>query len=288
MNIRLLGFCLSLLLLAAGPSMALDDQGEFKPLNQRFQLYLGGFFPDVSTTISINGDIVTPPPIDFEEVLGIEDSKTVLWGGARWRISRRNNLEFEFFQLNRSGSREFVDDDIEIGDSILAAGGRVDSVFDTSLGRLTYGFSLVRNDRMDIQLKAGLHLANLETAVTLSGQVCEVTDPNNQTCTPVASVSSETESVTAPLPHFGGSFVYGITPSIAARLQIIGFAIELDNIDGSLVELDADFIWQPWQNVGFGLGLRYFDAAIEGKDGSLNGKFEFDYFGPTLYVIGSF
>ncbi|MBT8444287.1 MAG: hypothetical protein KJO13_06050, partial [Gammaproteobacteria bacterium] len=102
------------------------------------------------------------------------------------------------------------------------------------------------------------------------------------------STSEETESVTAPLPHFGGSFVYGITPSIAARLQIIGFAIELDQIDGSIVELDADFIWQPWKNVGFGLGVRYFDTNIESKGSELNGKFEFDYFGPSIYVMGAF
>jgi len=287
MNIRLAVLLVSFLLLCAGPAGA-ADQGGFRPLDQKFQVYIGGFFPRVSTDITINGENVSPPQIDFENVFGLEDSKTVLWGGARWRISRRNNLEFEFFKLNRNGSKTAVAENIEVGDTILSAGGDVESVFDISLGRLTYGFALVRNDRMEVQLKGGLHIMDLSTSVTLSGQVCEVTDPNNPTCTPVLSSNVESESVTAPLPHLGGSFIYGITPSVAARLQIIGFALEVDNIDGSLVEIDADFIWQPWDHWGFGAGLRYFDASVESRGSELNGKFEFDYFGPTIYVLGSF
>ncbi len=288
MNFRLVALVIALLLLGAGPVGA-DEGTQFKPLGQKFQFYLGGFFPEVSSKIAINGEILGPSPgVDFEEVFGLEDSKTVLWGGARWRISRRNHLEFEFFQLNRDGQRTGVSEPIEIGDSILQVGGDVQSTFDLGLGRLTYGFSLVRNERMDIQIKAGLHLADLETSVTLSGAACEVTDPDDETCVAGTAPVVESEDVTAPLPHFGGSFVYGITPSVAVRLQVIGFAIELDNIDGSLVEVDADFVWQPWDNVGFGAGLRYFDASVKGKGGELNGEFDYDYWGPTIYVLAGF
>jgi hypothetical protein len=68
----------------------------------------------------------------------------------------------------------------------------------------------------------------------------------------------------------------------------MGFAIELDDIDGSLIELDADVVWQPWRNVGFGLGLRFFRADVESSGSELNGAFTFDYFGPTLYVQATF
>lgn len=290
MNIRLIVLIISILLLAAGPvDAAPPDKGEFKVLNQRFQVYLGGFFPQVGSEIAINGEILPPEPsVSLEDLFGLEDSKTVLWGGAIWSISRRNSLELEFFQLNRDGSKTAIIDEIRIGDSIVKAGGNVESEFDIGLARLTYGFSLVRNDRMDIKLKAGLHLANLEASLKLSGEACEVTIPGQTDCVAGSAPVLEDEDITAPLPHFGGSFIYGITPSIAARLQIIGFAIELDDIDGSLVELDADFVWKPWDHFGFGAGLRYFDVSVESTGSDLNGKFEFDYFGPTIYVLGSF
>ncbi|MFW2404904.1 MAG: hypothetical protein ACN4GT_09060 [Gammaproteobacteria bacterium] len=292
MNARLILSVVSLmsLLLVAGPAGAAAEwqDTQFKPFSKRFHVYLGGFFPDVESKIAIDGDVLPDnPEIDFENVFGLEDSKSVLWGGARWRISRRNHLEFEFVDLNRDGSTTITTDPVEIGDLILEGSATVDTTFDTTLARLTYGFSLVSNDRMDVQLKAGLHIADLSTSVSATGTVCVAPQvPPN--CPSVSTPQVESEDVTAPLPHFGGSFVYGITPSVTARLQIIGFALELDDIDGSIVELDADFIWMPWNNVGFGAGLRYFNTDIKGKGSDLNGSFEFEYFGPAVYVLGAF
>lgn len=288
MRFRFVSLVPFLLLMVAGPALAADwQETDYNLFGKRFHVYLGGFFPEVESKISLNSaELPENPEIDFEDVFGLEDSKTVLWGGARWRISRRNHLEFEFVDLNRDGSVTAITEQVEIDDKIIQAGARVDTTFDTTLGRLTYGFSLVSNERTDIQLKAGLHIADLSTSIQATGAVCVA--PQMPPCPSVTTPETIAEDVTAPLPHFGGSFVYGITHSVAARLQIIGFALELDDIDGSIVELDADFIWNPWEHVGFGAGVRYFNTTIEGKGSDLNGKFEFEYFGPTLYILGSF
>ena len=68
----------------------------------------------------------------------------------------------------------------------------------------------------------------------------------------------------------------------------MGFAVELDNIDGSLIEIDADIGWQPWRHVGFGLGYPYFKGDLESTGSELNGSFEFEYHGPLLYVQATF
>jgi len=282
-----IALCLSLVLM--GESVSAQDSERYAPLANKYQIYLGGFFPSIDSTVRINGEILPPGPgLNFEDVFGLEDSDTLLWGGARWRISQRNMLEFEFVKLDRDGSITGITDPIEIGDTIVQVGARVDTTFDVTVARLTYGFSLARNERMDIQLKAGVHLADVATTLQLSGAVCEVTDPNDPTCVGGATPIQEEEDITVPLPHFGGSFIYGLTPSVVMRLQIIGFAIELDKIDGSLVELDADLIWQPWDHFSLGAGVRYFDADIEGKGGELNGEFEFEYFGPVVYGMLNF
>ena len=52
--------------------------------------------------------------------------------------------------------------------------------------------------------------------------------------------------------------------TLTLRLQAIGFAIEIDSIDGSIIELDADVAWQPWQNFGFGAGFKYFKCVRSG------------------------
>jgi hypothetical protein len=279
-----------LLILTTTVMSPLQAQGTdgYDQLNDRFRIYLGGFWPDVDSNISINGTVVNPPPIDVENVLGIEEGNEVVWGGARWRISRRNGLEFEYFELDREGVQGFTNESIGVGDFIVES-GFINTAFDIAFGRLTYGFSLVRNDRMDLQLKAGLHLADISAALQLSGNVCDTTMGQSPPgCPLLASPVVEAEDVTAPLPHFGGSFAYAFTDTVAFRFQVIGFAIELDSIDGSLVEIDADVAWHPWRHFGVGVGARYFNVDVEAMGSELNGKFDFEYFGPVVYIATTF
>lgn len=268
-------------------SAAPDDINNI--LNDRFAIYLGGFFPQVSSTITINGDVLGPGDgIDFENALGLEDSKSVLWGGVRWKISPRNQIEFEFADLNRNGSVTAISDELEIGDSIVQAGARIDSTFDVTLGRLTYGFSVLRDEKKDLQLKAGVHIADLGVSLEATGAVCVDGEVPPNCSIFLETPRGESQDITAPLPHLGVSFTYALTPTIGVRFQVIGFAIELNDIDGKLVEVDADVVWTPWRHFGFGAGLRYFNANIESKGSRLNGEFDFKYYGPAIYGIFTF
>jgi hypothetical protein len=48
-------------------------------LAHRFAFYLGGFFPQVSSTIQLDGKIIGDGnTISFENAFGLEDSKSVL------------------------------------------------------------------------------------------------------------------------------------------------------------------------------------------------------------------
>jgi len=281
---------MTLVCLLAGlalPAHAQDD-GSYDHFNDAFRVYAGGFFPSLSTEISINGNSVTPPPIDVEDILGVDDSDSALWAGVQWRISRRNSLEFEYFELNRDGFINLVPNPVEVGDLIIESGS-ISTAFDVGMGRLTYGFSVVRSERMDLQVKAGLHIADLSAALQLSGAVCDITMGEMPPgCPGGQTPPAQSEEVTAPLPHFGVSYAYAITPTIAANLQVIGFALELDDIDGSLVEIDADVAWQPYEHFGFGVGLRYLNANVKSTGSELNGEFDLEYFGPTVYISATF
>lgn len=282
------GIAAALLMLFAGTALA--QGGTYDQFNDRFRVYLGGFWPDVDSKIGINGDFLPPgPPVDVEDTLGVEDGDGVAWGGVQWHISRRNSLEFEFFDLNRDGGVSGTfSPPIQIGDTSIEGGG-INTSYDTTIGRLTYGFSIIRNERADVQLKVGLHLAKLETGIQFFGAICdETTTPMMPPGCPTAQTGAETEDITAPLPHLGGSFGYAITPSVAFNFQVIGFALELDDIDGSMVEVDADLSWTPWRNFGFGAGLRYFSVEVDSRGSDLNGEFDFEYLGPVLYVQSTF
>jgi len=255
-------------------------------LTDRWGIWIGGFFPSISSKVTLDSNIGSPGDgLDFENVLGLEDSKTVLWGGARWRISKRNLIEFELVQLNRSGDIAAVSKDLDIGDSVVKIGGRIESQFDVTMGRLTYGFAAIKRERQELVVKAGLHIADVDVALRLSGNVEVDGVPQDP-----AEIVAEKADVTAPLPHFGLAYAYSFTPKLVFRTSLLGFYLEINDIEGSILDLGADLVYNPWRHVGLGAGMRFFRVNIEDKRDSsrLRAEFEFDYWGPTVYIIGMF
>lgn len=265
-------------------------QDNFENFNAPWRVYVGAFDASTDSKIRIDGEALPSPlPIDIEDTLGVDDGKLVAWGGIGWHFAERHSVEFEFFTLGREGTvSDTFSPPIQIGDTFIES-GQITTSYDTDVFRLTYGFSMLRSERSDFQLKAGLHVASLSAGIGLAGGICDpTTNPTMPPGCPVARTSTARESVTAPLPHVGLSYAYALSPNWALNLSAIGFAVELDSIDGSIVELTGDVAWQPWRNVGVGLGLRYFDVNVESDGSDLNGEFDFEYFGPALYVAVRF
>ena len=276
------------LAVSMGASAQSYETGEFASFNSKYRLYLGGFYPDLSSKITVNGSIVTPPPIDVEDKLGVDNGKLVAWGGGRWRISQRNSVELELFQLKRDGFVDLVPDPVEVGDLIIESGS-ISTFFDVGITRLTYGFSLSRSEQSDLQLKAGLHIADLAVGLQLSGAVCDVSLGQMPPGCPAGQTPPlQSEDVTAPLPHFGVSWAYAFSPSLMTEVRAIGFAIEVNDIDGKLYEVSGDLVWQPRETFGVGLGLRYFNVNVNATKADLNGEFDLRYFGPAISLVAQF
>ena len=262
----------------------------FEKFEDKWRVYLGAFHATVDSKVGINGDLLPSiPPIDAEDILGVDDSQTVAWGGMSWRFARRHSLEAEFFSLNRSSSIEQpFQPPLQIGDTIIES-GTVGSSYDTDVYRVTYGFSALRNERSDLQLKAGLHVAILKADIYFAGAICAPnTTPSVPPGCPPLGTSTESEDIGAPLPHFGVSYLYALGPDWGFNIAGMGFALELDNIDGSIIELDADIGWQPFRNFGFAAGYRFFRVDVESTGSVLNGAFQFEYQGPVVYVQATF
>lgn len=268
-------------------AQAQTDSASNPVLDDRFTFYIGGFFPQVSSNIRLDADLGSSigDDISLEETLGMEDSKSVLWGGFNWRMARRHFLELEAFQLNRSGFVGAVTDPFQLGGSLVQVGAQVESEFDIGIARLTYGFSFVKDEKKEAVVKGGIHWASLDTAFRLSGAVIDA-----GTGMPIAAGSTMTEEgdISAPLPHLGMSFSYAILPKLLARVQALGFALSVGDYSGLLIDSGLDFVYSPWKHIGFGGGLRFFDLRLEADKKNLDGEIEFDYWGPTLFIVASF
>jgi hypothetical protein len=256
-------------------------------LNNRFNIYLGGFFPRISSEIRLDADIDggIGSNIKPEEILGLDDSSATVWGGLVWQISRRNNLEFEYFQLNRSATVDAVSRPFQIGQSQVQAGASTDTKLNLGIGRVTYAFSFYTNEKMKAKILGGLHWAEIEAEIKLSGQVSDISTGKE-----IEAGSSVTEggSIGLPLPHLGFSYSYAILPTFLTRIQLMAFGLEFDNYAGLLLDGGVDFTYNPWRHFGFGAGFRYFDLRLEAEDGRLDGELNFRYWGPTLFLLLKF
>ena len=271
--------------LIASPALAQD----YDILNDPWRIYVGAFHATVDSKVTISGDVLPGEPIDIEDVLGVDDSKTVAWGGVGWRFAQRHSLEGEFFVLNRSASvTQPFEPPLQIGD-IYVESGTVGTSYDTTVYRLTYGYSAIRTERSDLRLQAGLHFASLKADFGIEGAICDpTTTPSAPPGCPPLGTATENEDVSSPLPHFGASYAYALTPTVAFNVGAMGFALELDGIEGSIIEADIDVAWQPFRHVGFGAGWRFFRVEAESSGSDLNGKFEFEYSGPMVFVQATF
>ena len=271
------------------PLLALSSLAQGQNLadpEYRHRIYVGGFWPSINSKIAINGEDFRPlPPINVEDVLRVPDSKGAAWGGIDWKISRRNALELEYFSLNRNGGiSDTFSPPLEVGDGFIES-GQINTFYDTSVLRLTYGYSLLSDKRMDLQLVAGIHVAKLGAGLQISGEICTPnTAPSVPPGCPTAQTETASEDVTAPLPHFGASYTYAFSETLGMRLKAIGFAIGIGSIDGSILEIDADVAWKPSKQFGIGAGWRYFNTNVKASSSTLNGEFDFEYSGPSVFI----
>jgi hypothetical protein len=264
---------------------------DYSILNQKWRFWLGGFFPRVDSSVRLDSDMGSPGDgLDLEDILGLSDRKSTLWGGAHWRISRRNQVEFEFNNLRRSGNNIQTLEDYQIGDYIIAANGEIDTTFNVTLGRITYGFSMIKNERHDFAIKGGFHLTRVDLNMNLTGDITDA-DTGNSLCTPSpcqADILDESD-LSFPLPHVGLAYGFAITPMLAFRTQALGFYVEISDIRGVLTELDFDLQYQPWKHFGFGAGYRYFNVTVDDRgDDIFRGRFDYEYHGPVIYLLGGF
>ena len=219
--------------------------------------------------------------LDVEEFLGLDTSDTTfrIDAGYRFGKTRRHKVDFSWFKFHREGSREFLDR-IEIPELELDIGpGSLTSEFNFDIYKLQYEYSIVFDERIDLNLGIGLYITPIEFKLT--GTINGVFDERVE------------EDVTAPLPVIGVGIDYAITPKWFIRQQLNIFYLEISKYEGGIANLQLALEWLPWKHVGFGLGVDSMRVEIEANDSDIpgldfRGTIEFQYFGAQFYVKAFF
>ena len=235
--------------------------------NRYFQGSIGGYWPAIDTQVrldALDGTIGTT--LDFEDDLNVSDREVLPWVDLQLRFHPRHRLEFTYYDLERSGSRELTGE-IRFGDEVFRVGVDVDSLFETKIYRLAYGFSFANNGKREVSLLAGVHVADVKVGVADADGIVRAT--------------AET---TAPLPMLG--LQGGVRLPWRWRFRGWGqvFALEVGDYKGSLVNTSLVFEHDTFKHLGFGFGYSYFDFDFNSEDQDFSGEFSYTFHGPVAYL----
>jgi len=280
-------FFLAALLLAFSGASAGEGNGPVSTIrDSTFQLRVGVFFPDLDSSIRIDSSLGRiGDGLDFERDLGMAESKTTLYGGASWRFAAKHVLEWEFFDLGRSGLTT-VQRSWDIGDITILANGQIASTFNVRINRLTYRYRFFENSRTNMNLMAGLHGMRVNASLALSGNL--IVDGEPVFVLP-DEPDVEVEKTKLPLPHFGLGINYAFKPQLIGYAMAKGFALEIGDTYGRLIEANVGVQYQMKKNFGIGGGVKWFFLDIvEDENQLVDVNMDFDFFGPAVYVTYTF
>ena len=244
----------------------------------RFWGQLEYFFPTITSTARLDFPNTNRPGsvIRLEDELGLDErdgTPYLLLGtrlGDNWRI------EFEYYRLERTATRN-IGRVLEWGEVTFPVNAEISSRFDSSVYRLTGGYSFYRTPQAEFGGAFGLHVTDF--TLGLSGQ---------GTGGAGLGFQREERDTLVPLPTLGLYGTYVVADQWHLRGRIDYLTLKHDHYDGELINFMAAVDWRFSQHAGIGLGYRYVDYKLESSKPRFHGEINYNFKGPTIYLSGAF
>ncbi|MCK5923751.1 MAG: hypothetical protein KAG66_22645, partial [Methylococcales bacterium] len=235
-------------------------------LNEKWHFELGGFRQSADIKISAGPVGEELDLVDLNR-LGADNNDDAIWLGARWRINERWNVGLSYLEVDRVGVAtsteefKFGEPPDEVNVSIDAS---ITSEFNTKYYILQGGYTLLKTDRANLGVGAGLHIMELEASISAKLTSDGVT----------TDFGTGASDALAPLPNIYFFGDYAITPRLAVTGSISWLGLEVDEYDGELTSVVTNLEYRPRKNFGIGIGYTLVNVDVTINDGADVAKFE--------------
>ena len=267
----ILAACGAALMWAAVPAANADD---VNLVNDKGYVALGTFLNNSEFKVRVDGETTTGSVVDWGRDIGNKDVTRFRLDGL-WRFNERHHMRVMYtdYSLARSDTLErqiiWQDDVFDIG--VEATAKSSFSIFEAA-----YEYAFMRSDNYELAGSFGLHYTTLNLslkAVTSGGGGGTIGGP---------------ASVDAPLPVIGAHGIWRMGQNFYIDALAQYFALSIDNIDGSIVNYRAAFMWQPKKYVGLGIGYDSFNVDVDLDKERFKGSMNWTYSGPQVFYNISF
>lgn len=239
---------------------------------QKFSIAIGGFTSASDSEIQVNSSATgVGVVVDLENTLNVNSRFNTVRIDTLYRYgeTERHQIEFHYFESNRSGDR-FLTEDLQIGDTLFPAGTQLHTEFNLNFANIDYAYAFIQDDRVRFAASGGLHVTGVGLKVESAGLAV-----------------AEDDSFTAPLPVVGLRLDVALAENWILKTAFDIFYLEYDNFKGRLSDIFLGVEWNPFKHFGFGLGFNNIGYLVEGDGSDPNGM-DFDgtvKFGLTGFMI---
>jgi hypothetical protein len=253
---------------------------DFGPGADRFRIAAGWFPSNFDTTVRVdNKKINIGDEINLERDLGLDDTSNAFYGAFLWRFKKRHRLSVSYYDFSRKNSAK-AKRELEIGDTIVPAGAKIETEFDLEVFPIAYQYSFVQSEKIEFSGNIGLHWTNVGFGIEGKGFIGEED---------VREFDEKADAkASAPLPLLGLGFDYWFTPRWLAKADGQYFYLSLSDdvfdYSGSLSNLRIATEYVPYRGLGLGVAVNWFKMDVDVEDPDWYGRLEYEYWGPQLYL----
>jgi hypothetical protein len=242
-------------------------------LSDRFNLGIGGFWPDKSFEIRVDGSD-PGEDIDFEKELRHDESESTPSINFRWRYSKNWSLWGQYWALDSQGGT-ILTEDLEWGDTVFEEGTFVNAGIETSIFRVFFGRSYLNDSPWhEFGLGAGFHWLDIESFIEAQA---------------ITTTTYQRESVSAafPLPNIGAWYQYSWSPKWVTEVSSDWLSASIGDYKGGLLNTQIGVNYQMSDIFGVTLSYNYFIFDIDVNKSDWRGQIETRQQGLRLALTAS-
>jgi hypothetical protein len=162
--------------------------------------------------------------------------------------------------------------DIVVDGVTYAVGTDIHAVYGVQFYNLTYAWSFLQDDRMEIALTFSFDTLRAHFAIDASN----------------AQLAAN-ERFIFPIPLPGGNADFQLVPDLWLRQRLQFMYVPIQNYAGLMVDLTTALEYSVLKNVSLGVGLDIFRIELEKKSngstwGDFQGDFKYNSAGVMLYI----
>ena len=263
---------------AASPGAQAADS--LAPGDERFKFVAGWFLPAFGTDVRFDGEASEGDDVNLDDDLGLDRDQSGALLGFEWRIADRHRLGANWSSFSQNGERVF-DEELTIGDETFPIDAVVRTDWSLDLIPITYSYSFIKNEKNEFAGTFGIHLdrvsLRLRAETSVTGEVLDLQSEH---------------SADLPLPLLGLRYDHHFSDSWSAGIGASYFSIEFgeDTLDaeGSLYSVRGYAEYRFRGRYGAGIAIDAFKLDLEADKNNFSGGYEYDYWGPQLYLTARF